>query len=109
MSLMLAANLIATGVPVIHAWAHEAAHGHAPALSAAAGVDHPHEEIHGSALHDDDLLLHRAAPVFALAAPTSCADIARRVVEGASIRHPAPPATSRALPGSDRPRAPPLA
>jgi hypothetical protein len=67
--LALVANLIATGVPLLHALAHE--HGHREAH--AHGHEHPgqdhhapscqgeeHDEIHPASLHDECLVVPRA-------------------------------------------------
>ena len=106
--LALVANLIAAGVPVLHAWAHEIRHHHDGAEAVPAEADHPHDEVHPLALHDEGLLTHRSGPdlTLALAAPRFKLD-GYGVNEAPPI-HPVPPAASRAPPGPATARAPPL-
>jgi hypothetical protein len=76
--LALVANLVATGVPLLHALAHEHGHGHREAH--AQGHEHAHEgdhapsrhgeehdEIHPASLHDEWLVVPRAGLDFAAA------------------------------------------
>lgn len=107
-SLALVANLIAAGVPVLHAWAHEVGHGHGDVVTAQAAVDHTHDEVHPPALHDECLLTHRGALDVATALPAS-----HLVLEplGALVMpgiHAVAPVASRAPPGHHPARAPPL-
>lgn len=106
--MALFATLFATGVPVLHAWAHEAVQGHD---RAAAGpvAEHAHPEVHPAALHDDGLLTHRAAVELELAPPVSPLAVDSAARPGAPIVRPVPAVSSRAPPGRDRARAPPPA
>lgn len=64
-ALALAANLIATGVPVMHALAHDRDHAQVhrqhrephPHTPSSGGHNQDHEEIHPAVLHDDWLVL----------------------------------------------------
>lgn len=109
-SLALVANLIAAGMPVIHAWVHEFGHHHHDTVwSAPAEVDHPHEEVHPLALHEECLLTHRAPLDLAVALPAS--GFALEIFGKADVAefHPVQPVASRAPPGHNHARAPPLA
>lgn len=112
--LALVANLIAAGVPVLHAWAHDAhalAHEVEPAHGAAAVVpeaDHPHEEVHPLALHEECLLVHRAALNLALALPAAPVQFESLHTDETPAFHPVSPVASRAPPSGDHARAPPL-
>lgn len=108
-SLALVANLIAVGVPVLHAWAHKFGHGHDVALAAAAEVDHPHDEVHPLALHDDCVLVHRSVLDLAPGLPVEPADLASHVIRRDPPTDPVAPALSRAPPAPTQARAPPLA
>jgi hypothetical protein len=118
--LALVANLFATGVPLLHALAHEHEHAHREAH--AAGHEHPHEGghhepsrqreehdgIHPAALHEECLVVPRAKldP-----APALRSESLREPVSVA-VEAPASPATvtlrSRAPPRATPARAPPL-
>lgn len=108
-SLALVANLIAAGVPVLHAWAHEVAHHHEAASTEASEVDHPHDQVHPPALHDECILAHRAPLHLGFAIPA--APLALESIESEEIAtiHPVRPVASRAPPGQVHARAPPLA
>jgi hypothetical protein len=179
-SLALVANLIAAGVPLLHAWAHEAraaahsahpparafdhgpaatalaasghddrhqvsshvpgpAHEHASLVSAAAAQDgdhhdaaHPpapspahehaslvpaaagdddnhHDAVHPPALHEDCLLVHRAALSLVLAPPAAELELPGFMADDTPTVHAVLPVPSRAPPAADRARAPPLA
>lgn len=108
-SLALVANLIAAGVPVLHAWAHEGAHGHEVVASAQGVVDHSHDEVHPPALHDECLLTQRAPLDVALALPVSPFLVEPLGRETAMVINAVAPVASRAPPGHDQARAPPLA
>ena len=107
-SLALVANLVAAGVPVLHGWAHAPDHGHAVA-TAAAEVDHPHDEGHPPTLHDECLLTHRPGLDRALALPTAGLELVSLVRPEAPSFCPVAPAPSRAPPSPGQARAPPLA
>jgi hypothetical protein len=112
--LALVANLVATGVPLLHALAHEHWEAHARGHEHA-GQDHhapscqgeEHDEIHPASLHDECLVVPRAALDFTAAPiPTSSLEpIAPLVVVApflaASALH------SRAPPRTTPARAPP--
>lgn len=112
--LTLVANLIAAGVPVLHAAAHrehhhDEAHHSEAILAAADHADHDHGEVHPEALHDA-APSGRASPGFAFAVPSEAPVLA--VVTGHERRDipiPVPRLSSRAPPPGDRARAPPLA
>jgi hypothetical protein len=108
--LALVANLVATGVPLLHALAHE--HGHREAH--AHGHEHSHEgshhspschgeehdEIHPASLHDECLVVPRAALDLASTLPS------QSFLEPVLVRlDTAPFRTTATL----RSRAPPLA
>ena len=109
--LALVANLIAVGVPVLHALAHEMAEAHHPSPELPAGpqVDHGHDEVHADALHDERVLTKRQAIDLAFILPAE-AEAPTALTSAARIKHRPPSRlASRAPPGSDLARAPPLA
>lgn len=118
-ALALVANLIAVGVPVLHAWAHEIhasthehEHEHEPdhgaSVAGAGEGHHPHHEVHPLALHDECLLIHRAGLHLSLALPTAQIGFESFMADDRPALHPVPPVASRAPPSSDHARAPPL-
>lgn len=114
-SLALVANLVATGIPVLHAWAHavaDAHHGaetHHPALAEAGAIGHSHDEVHPAALHGDSLLVHRTVFDLSLALPAPPVEIERSATGTLLPFHPVAPMSSRAPPSPGQARAPPLA
>lgn len=75
-SLALVANLIAAGVPLLHALAHEHGHGevqgHVHDLDAhAPSVGHEHGEIHPASLHDDFVVIPRRTVDLGYALPAA--------------------------------------
>jgi hypothetical protein len=116
--LALVANLFATGIPLLHALAHEHGHreAHAHGCERAHGGEHhaptchreEHDEIHPASLHDEYLVVPRAGLDLA---PTL---LSESFLEPALVRaDTAPiPATStlrsRAPPHTSHARAPPL-
>lgn len=115
MSLALVANFIAAGVPVLHAWAHQHHSlfhhedaGH-PVEAVVPDGEHPHEDVHPLALHDDCLLAQRDAQHLALALPAPGVELPILLTEEASAHHPVSPVASRAPPSAARARAPPFA
>lgn len=108
-SVALVANLIAAGVPVLHAWAHDVGHAHEVIVTVPAEVDHPHDEVHPLALHDECVLTHRVGLPLSPALPASRVEFASPVAEDVPDFHPVPPVSSRAPPGRNHARAPPLA
>jgi hypothetical protein len=108
LSFTLIANLVAAGVPVLHGWAHEADHSDHSAATAAAELDHPHDEVHPLALHQDGLQAHRTSFDAAVALPAAPPELVRQPFDGTPAIHPVAPVPSRAPPRSDQARAPPL-
>lgn len=108
-SLALVATLIAAGVPVLHAWAHEFGQGHDDVVTGQAAADHAHDEVHPPSLHDECLLTHRASMDVALAPPASPLLVGPLGGDAAPVIHAVAPVASRAPPGHDRARAPPFA
>ena len=109
--LALVANLIAAGVPVLHALAHEAAEGHHPEseLSGLSHAEHGHDEVHAEALHDERLVTNRHALDLAVVLPVDV-EVPASFTSPARVTHrPALPLASRAPPATDLARAPPLA
>lgn len=114
--LGLAANLIAAGAPLLHAFLHElheAGHHdeHETELALHAGgteTDHSDSEIHPQALHDDARLVKRDAMVFAF--PALAVALPEPVESEIEYLTSAPPGAlrSRAPPPGDPARAPPL-
>jgi hypothetical protein len=115
--LALVANLVATGVPLLHALAHE--HGHRDAHAhgqehahqdhhVPSGQGDEHDDIHPASLHDECLVVPRAGLDFAVALipeaslgpPAVMVEVAPFVTTSA-LHSRAPPRTSPA-------RAPPL-
>jgi hypothetical protein len=115
--LALVANLFATGVPLLHALAHEHAHREAHAYGHEhAHQDHhapshhgeEHDEIHPASLHDEYLVVPCAgldivvAPIpESLLEPTALVRVEAPVVVSSALHSRAPPRTTPA-------RAPPL-
>jgi hypothetical protein len=108
LSFTLVANLVAAGVPVLHGWAHEADHSDHGAASAATELDHPHDEVHPLALHQDGLKAHRTSFDAAVALPAAPPEVVSLNFDGAPDVRPVAPVPSRAPPPSDQARAPPL-
>lgn len=110
--LMLVANVLAAGTPLLHAAAHtghDRGHEHHDAVVAQEQADHGHGEVHAPSLHDDGALVKKAAPdllFVALATPVSL-DLSGQ--ERTVAFHPVPRLPSRAPPPGDPARAPPLA
>lgn len=107
-STALVANLIAAGVPVLHAWAHEVADSHHAHAAEVEAVDHSHDEVHPRALHNDYLVVHGVAFDLALALPLPAPELVTFVGEAAPPVHPVAPVSSRAPPSPSPARAPPL-
>ena len=114
--LGLAANLIAAGAPLLHAFLHElheAGHhdAHEVELALHAGgteTDHSGSDVHPQALHEDARLVKRDAMVFAF--PTLAAALPEPVEVEVEYLTSEPPGAlrSRAPPPGDPARAPPL-
>ena len=114
--LGLAANLIAAGAPLLHAYLHElheAGHHdeHEAELalhSGATETDHSGSDIHPQALHDDARLVKRDAMVFAF--PALAVALPEPVESEIEYLTSTPPGAlrSRAPPPGDPARAPPL-
>ena len=114
--LGLAANLIAAGVPLLHAFLHELheagyhdAHEVELALhSGATETDHSDSDIHPQALHDESRLVKRDAMVFVF--PTLAVALPEPVESEIEYLTSEPPGAlrSRAPPPGDPARAPPL-
>ena len=109
--LALVANLIATGVPVLHALAHEVAEEHhpSPELPAVPQVDHAHDQVHADALHDERVLTKRQAIDLAFLSPAEAEEPASFTSPARITHRPALRLASRAPPNTDLARAPPLA
>lgn len=115
-SLALVANLLAVGVPVLHAFAHERhAHAHdrgdheaADSIGLANDNEHPHSEVHAAGLHEDMQVLPRTAVDFGAVAQPKPSTALFAVIS--SERSPVPEGIlhSRAPPGDATARAPPL-
>jgi hypothetical protein len=126
--LALVANFVATGVPLLHALAHEHVHreAHAHGQEYAHQDHHPpsghghqdhhapsghgdeHDEIHPASLHDECLVVPRAGFDFVVALipesspePTALVVAEAPFVESSALHSRAPPRTTLA-------RAPPL-
>jgi hypothetical protein len=106
-SLALVANLVATGVPVLHAWAHEVVDVHHAHAEVTEGVEHSHEEVHPDALHADCLMVQRVAVDLGFALPMQPPELVNFVTEATLPVHPVPPMSSRAPPPPSQARAPP--
>jgi hypothetical protein len=110
--LALAANLVAAGVPLLHAAAHLGHHQDAPhteaLLAAVDHAEHDHGEAHPAALHDAAPSV-RTSLAFALVTPEEAPLPALPVRESREISILAPRPASRAPPPGDPARAPPLA
>jgi hypothetical protein len=115
--LSLLANLIASGVPLLHALAHEHGneyahtHGHEhahPDHHAPSRGGKEHEEIHPDSLHDECLVVPRAGLdlTVALVPESSLEPIALVMTEAPSLAASA--LHSRAPPRASPARAPPL-
>jgi hypothetical protein len=115
--LALVATVVATGVPLLHALAHE--HGHHGAHAhgqehahqdhhAPSGHGDEHEEIHPASLHGEWLVVPRTSFDFALAliSESSLQRIALVVAEAPFV--PTSALHSRAPPRTAPARAPPL-
>lgn len=120
--LGLAANLIAAGAPLLHAFlhelheaghhdAHEAAHHdvHEAELALhSGGTDHSGSDVHPQALHDEARLAKRDAIVFAFPAlAVALHEPAEPAIEYLTSEPPGA-LRSRAPPPGDPARAPPL-
>ncbi|HEX6068662.1 MAG TPA: hypothetical protein VFZ18_02530 [Longimicrobiaceae bacterium] len=85
-------------------------HEHSPPVPAAAGDDdHHHDAAHPPALHEDCLLVHRAALSLVLPPPAAELELPGFMADDTPTVHPVLPVPSRAPPSADRTRAPPLA
>jgi hypothetical protein len=117
--LGLAANLIAAGAPLLHAFLHELHeagehHHHDEDHAALAwdtapeGTDHPDSDVHPQALHDDARLIKRDAVLFPF--PAVAVALPEPVESEIEYRTSEPPGSlrSRAPPPGDPARAPPL-
>lgn len=111
----LVANLVAAGVPVLHAFAHhgageehhhDAAHGHGAELHAG-DAGHGHDRAHAASLHDECVAVKRVAVNLAvltvcrtalLVSPTAERDVPARPVQRLSSRAPPPGDPARAPP-----------
>ena len=110
--LALAANLIAAGLPVLHAMAHLGHHGephHAEAVAAFAHTDHEHGAVHPEALHDDAGPRSGGGVSFAFLASVDLPVLHVALHERRDTPIPVPRLSSRAPPPGDPARAPPLA
>jgi hypothetical protein len=107
-SLALTANLVAVGVPLLHAWAHELADSHHAHGAEVEGADHSHDDVHPEALHADGLVAHRVAFDLALALPMHEPELVTIVTRAAVRFQPVAPMSSRAPPSPGQARAPPL-
>ena len=109
--LALVANLIAAGVPVLHALAHEVAEEHHPSsdLPAVPQVDHGHDKLHADALHEERVLNKRQAIDPAFLSPAEAEEPASFISPERITHRPALRLASRAPPSTDLARAPPLA
>ena len=104
---LLAAHLIAVCVPLLHTWSH----GHDTAHPSPPGgeVGEEHHEVHPAALHDDWVVVDRATVDVAFAVPaTALPPYEPREIDHLPPRH-IPSAGSRAPPGGDVARSPPIA
>ena len=110
--LMLVANVLAAGTPLLHAAAHtghDRGHEHNNAVVAQDQADHGHGEVHAPSLHDDGALVKKVAPDFLFVAPAPLIAPDLPGSERAVAFHPVPRLPSRAPPPGDPARAPPLA
>lgn len=107
-SLALVANLVATGVPVLHAWTHEVEHAH-DADPAPEPTEHSHDEAHPPQLHDDCLAVHRVSPDVSPALPATSTDFVSLAAGSVPAVHAVVHVSSRAPPAPTRARAPPSA
>lgn len=105
--LAILANVAAVGQPVAHAWAHETEHH--DEVQAESVVDHPHDEIHPLALHDDYVPAQRSGPDASAALPIDAFELTVAPATSTAAIHSVLRAPSRAPPGQDRARSPPPA
>lgn len=107
--LAIAANLLATGTPLLHAALHDAHAEDTLVVAGADRVDHDHAEVHPPSLHDGAVLLRGTTADFVFVAP---APVARLNPLSATERLIVRPLvcgwTSRAPPPGNPARAPPL-
>lgn len=107
-SLALLANLVAAGVPVLHAWAHEVADSHHAPAAEMETLDHSHDEVHPGALHSDSLGVQRVAFDLAAALPVPSPELDGFLAEAERAFPPVVLRSSRAPPSPGQARAPPL-
>jgi hypothetical protein len=109
--LALAANLVAAGVPVLHAVAHEVAEGHRPDPEAAAlaQIDHGHDEVHPASLHEERAPIKRPTLDFSFVLPDEAQKPVAFAAPATTRHRPVLRVISRAPPRTDPARAPPLA
>ena len=109
-TVALAANLLAAGVPVVHAMAHEIAEASHPAeaVGSRATLSHEHDEVHPASLHDEQLIKRHSVDL-AFVVPAATTEITAFVAPATIQHRPARRLASRAPPTSDLPRGPPLA
>ena len=111
--LALAANLLAAGVPLLHAAAHwHAEESHHAAVTSAIAVaehaDHEHDAVHTASLHDDATPQSRSAFSDAVLASPDLAPLAAVPHARRDSPIPVPLLLPRAPPPGDPARAPPL-
>ena len=109
--LALVANLVAAGVPVLHAMAHEFAEEHHPAPEAEtlAHIEPGDHADHAASLHDERVLIKRQPIDLAFTLPAATAEPSVFTAPAAVSHRPALRVSSRAPPTADLARAPPLA
>jgi hypothetical protein len=116
--LALAANLVAAGVPVLHALAHDAHFAsvdhHADAVDDHGAelhereAGHDHDRAHAASLHDECVALKRVAVDLGFIAPIRFALLSESETDRVVPRRPVQRLSSRAPPPGDPARAPPL-
>ena len=116
--LALVANLIAAGVPVLHAFAHDAHFASADHHSAAVDdqgaelhereADHDHDQAHAASLHDECVALKRVVVDLGFLAPVRFVLPGEPDMDRVVPKRPVQRLASRAPPPGDPARAPPL-
>jgi hypothetical protein len=108
--LALVANLVAAGVPVLHAMAHEFAEEHhrIPEAGTLAHVEPGDDAQHAASLHDERLVLKRQPVDLVFSVPAASAELDVATAPGVVEHRPVLRLSSRAPPTADLARAPPL-
>ena len=107
--MALVANLVAAGVPLLHAMAHEVAEEHHPAEGTGAAVEHGHDEVHPESLHDAQLLVKRHSIDLSFIVPLAVREMIAFSAPATVQHRPALRLVPRAPPTPGLARAPPSA